>query len=69
MSRVISAGSTATPSVSRTPSLAAQPAYQAYVILHVGFAVLPVIAGVDKFFHLLVNWDQYLRRSSRSICR
>jgi uncharacterized membrane protein HdeD (DUF308 family) len=30
------------------------------VILHVGFAVLPVIAGVDKFFHLLVNWDQYL---------
>jgi uncharacterized membrane protein YphA (DoxX/SURF4 family) len=41
-------------------SLAAQPAYQAYVILHVGFAVLPVIAGSDKFFHLLVNWDQYL---------
>jgi hypothetical protein len=60
MSRVISAGSTATPSVSRTPSLAAQPAYQAYVILHVGFAALPVVAGIDKFFHLLVNWDQYL---------
>jgi hypothetical protein len=59
MSRVVSAGSPATPA-SRTSSLAAQPAYQAFVILHVGFALLPVIAGVDKFFHLLVNWDQYL---------
>ncbi|WP_394846162.1 hypothetical protein LZC95_01705 [Pendulispora brunnea] len=36
------------------------PAYQAYQILHCGFAVLPIIAGVDKFLHLLVNWDQYL---------
>jgi hypothetical protein len=41
-------------------SLAAQPAYQSYVMLLAGFAALPVIAGVDKFFHLLVNWDQYL---------
>ena len=37
-----------------------RPAYQAYLILRVGFAALPVIAGLDKFFHLLVNWDQYL---------
>jgi len=44
----------------RSSSLAAQPAYQSYVILHIGFAVLPVVAGLDKFFHLLVNWDQYL---------
>ena len=60
MSRVVGTESSATPLVSRTSLLAAQPAYQAYVILHVGFAALPVIAGVDKFFHLLVNWDQYL---------
>jgi uncharacterized membrane protein YphA (DoxX/SURF4 family) len=26
----------------------------------VGFIVAPTIAGLDKFFHLLVNWDQYL---------
>src|SRR6187551_2723977 len=45
---------------SRTSSLAMQPAYQAYVILHIGFAVLPILAGLDKFFHLLVDWDQYL---------
>jgi hypothetical protein len=36
------------------------PAYQAYQILHVGFTVLPVITGLDKFTHVLVNWDIYL---------
>jgi uncharacterized membrane protein YphA (DoxX/SURF4 family) len=36
------------------------PGYQAYQILHVAFVVAPVIAGLDKFFHLLVNWDMYL---------
>jgi hypothetical protein len=30
------------------------------LLLHIGFAALPVIAGIDKFFHWLVNWDQYL---------
>ena len=39
---------------------ARSPAWQAYSILHLGFAVLPVLAGLDKFFHLLVDWDQYL---------
>jgi uncharacterized membrane protein YphA (DoxX/SURF4 family) len=38
----------------------ADPAYQAYRLLHVGFIVAPIVAGVDKFFHLLVNWDNYL---------
>jgi len=60
MSRAFSGATTAGAAMSRTSSLATQPAYQSYVILHVGFAVLPIIAGVDKFFHLLVNWDQYL---------
>jgi len=36
------------------------PAYQAYKILHVGFVVAPIVAGLDKFFNLLVNWEQYL---------
>src|SRR6266581_6818518 len=36
------------------------PAYQAYWILRFGFTVAPILAGLDKFFHLLVNWDQYL---------
>ena len=33
---------------------------QAFQILRFGFTVAPIVAGVDKFFHLLVNWDQYL---------
>ncbi len=37
-----------------------EPAYQAYQILRFGFTVAPIIAGIDKFVHLLVNWDQYL---------
>lgn len=37
-----------------------RPSYQAYQILYAGFIALPVIAGIDKFFHLLVNWDMYL---------
>jgi hypothetical protein len=36
------------------------PVYQAYQILHWGFVALPVIMGLDKFTHLLTNWDHYL---------
>jgi hypothetical protein len=36
------------------------PAYQAFRILQVGFVAAPILAGLDKFFHLLVNWDQYV---------
>jgi hypothetical protein len=35
-------------------------AYAAFKILHLGFVALPILAGLDKFFHLLVNWDMYL---------
>jgi uncharacterized membrane protein YphA (DoxX/SURF4 family) len=41
-------------------SKVSSPAYQAYQILHVAFVVAPIIAGLDKFSHLLVNWDMYL---------
>jgi len=37
-----------------------RPAYQGYQILHFAFTVAPILAGLDKFFHLLVNWDMYL---------
>lgn len=40
--------------------VAARPAYQAYQLLHIAFVVAPILAGIDKFFHLLVNWDMYL---------
>jgi hypothetical protein len=35
-------------------------AYQGYQILHWGFVAAPTIAGLDKFAHVLTNWDQYL---------
>jgi hypothetical protein len=43
-----------------TSLLTGSPAQQAYQILHIGFVLAPVLAGLDKFTHLLVNWDQYL---------
>jgi uncharacterized membrane protein YphA (DoxX/SURF4 family) len=49
----------ATIAVSQT-GVTSNPTYQAYWILHVGFAALPIIAGLDKFFHILTNWDMYL---------
>lgn len=57
---------TATPSEAGTTgaSLAAaqpsDPAYQAYRILQAGFTAAPILAGLDKFFNVLVNWEQYL---------
>jgi uncharacterized membrane protein YphA (DoxX/SURF4 family) len=57
MARVLDAGPAPT---TRPSALAARPAHQAYLILHIGFAVLPILAGLDKFFHLLVDWDKYL---------
>ena len=37
-----------------------RPSYQAYQILHIGFVLAPIIAGIDKFFDRLVDWDKYL---------
>jgi uncharacterized membrane protein YphA (DoxX/SURF4 family) len=44
----------------RVGLFAGSPAHQAYRILQLGFVVAPIVAGTDKFFHYLVNWDQYL---------
>ncbi len=41
---------------------AARPSYQAYRILQLGFTAAPVLAGLDKFFNLLVDWNKYLPR-------
>src|SRR5689334_24248167 len=44
-----------------------RPSYQAYQILRFAFTVAPIVAGLDKFFHLLVNWDQYLPSTVNSL--
>lgn len=38
----------------------ARPSYQAYRTLLLGFTVAPIVAGLDKFFDLLVDWNKYL---------
>src|SRR5947208_16519442 len=43
------------------------PGYQAYQILHIGFTVAPVLAGLDKFLGLLTNWDKYLAPEARTM--
>jgi len=40
--------------------LKADPAYQAFTLLRVVFAVAPILFGLDKFFDVLVDWEQYL---------
>jgi hypothetical protein len=41
-------------------SQVANPAYQGYLLLRIGFVVAPVLFGLDKFFDILVNWERYL---------
>jgi uncharacterized membrane protein YphA (DoxX/SURF4 family) len=36
------------------------PAYQSFLLLRIGFTVAPIVFGLDKFFNVLVNWEQYL---------
>jgi hypothetical protein len=36
------------------------PAYQAFWLLRIGFVVAPILFGLDKFAHVLVDWDRYL---------
>jgi hypothetical protein len=36
------------------------PAFQAFLLLRIGFTVAPILFGLDKFAHVLVNWDLYL---------
>jgi hypothetical protein len=36
---------------------------QAFRLLHAAFVLAPLVAGFDKFTHLLTNWNQYLAPS------
>ena len=40
--------------------VAANPGYQAFFILRIGFTVAPIVAGLDKFANLLGDWSKYL---------
>jgi uncharacterized membrane protein YphA (DoxX/SURF4 family) len=57
---------TVEPAVGPVP-LQRRPSYQAYQLLRFGYAILPIIAGVDKFFHWLTSWEMYLSSSIEKI--
>jgi hypothetical protein len=38
----------------------ADPASQAFWLLRIGFTIAPIVFGLDKFAHVLTNWDKYL---------
>src|SRR5262245_6868812 len=38
----------------------ADPAAQAFWLLRIAFVVAPIVAGIDKFFDKLVDWQIYL---------
>lgn len=42
------------------PKRLANPAYQAYLVLRLGFVVAPILFGIDKFFNWMTDWTQYL---------
>ena len=37
-----------------------EPAYGAFLLMRVGYTVLPIWMGVDKFANSLTDWPQYL---------
>lgn len=37
-----------------------RPSYKAFKILQFGFVAAPVLAGLDKFFNIMVDWTKYL---------
>ncbi|HEY7007388.1 MAG TPA: hypothetical protein VH395_00520, partial [Jatrophihabitantaceae bacterium] len=58
----LTATTTHTPTDDRTTAarLRTDPAYQAYWLMRVGFTLVPILFGADKFAHVMVNWDKYL---------
>lgn len=36
------------------------PAFQAFWLLRLGLTIAPILFGLDKFAHVLVDWDKYL---------
>lgn len=56
-----------TTTLNRTPTSSSDvkadwhnPTFQAFTLLRIGFVVAPILFGIDKFAHVLVNWDIYL---------
>jgi hypothetical protein len=61
MTTTATATATATPGdLARVRDNLSDPAVQAFWLLRIGFTVAPILFGLDKFAHVLVDWDKYL---------
>lgn len=47
------------PASALLPEKGVKPAYEAFLILKIGFVLAPILAGLDKFFNVLVDWTRY----------
>jgi len=45
---------------SQAERLKTDPTFQAFWLMRIGFTVVPILFGADKFAHVMVNWDKYL---------
>ena len=43
-----------------SPRWKTDPTFQAFWMMRLGFALVPILFGADKFAHVMVNWDKYL---------
>jgi hypothetical protein len=48
------------PAASGTSAQLRDPAYQGFFLLRTVFTLAPILFGLDKFAHVLVDWDRYL---------
>jgi uncharacterized membrane protein YphA (DoxX/SURF4 family) len=48
------------PRASISERLRTDPAFQAFMLLRITFTVAPILFGLDKFFNVMVDWEQYL---------
>lgn len=61
MANVTQTPETRASAAAATPSATTRRgAYEAFRILQFGFVVAPILAGLDKFFNIMVDWEQYL---------
>jgi hypothetical protein len=61
MANTLATPSTARPQAAQQSRVGWQdPAYQAFWLLRLGFFVLPVLFGIDKFFNWFTFWPKYL---------
>jgi hypothetical protein len=59
--RAVTAPTSPPPSrAAQRPTDVRDPAYQAFWLLRIGFTLAPILFGLDKFAHVLVDWDRYL---------